>query len=207
MRHHLICAIGLAGGLIAGTALPTIAADAKGDFAVRGAGRLSCAELTDALAKKDATRLTIFGAWLEGYITANSQLLPNTFDATPWQTTELLLALSGQSCANRGPETQIMDVVGRLIAEMQPIRLAERSGLLRMSHGDAVQVHYRAVIERARDRLKALGYEFTSDEMTGKKALDELTANLKRYQTENKLQPSGRLDQHTLLNLFVRPQK
>lgn len=207
MKHHLFCAIGLAGGLVAGLGLPTMAADAKGDFSVRGAGRLSCAELTDALAKKDATRLTIFGAWLEGYITANSQLLPNTFDATPWQTTELLLALSGQSCANRGPETQFMDVVGRLIAEMRPIRLAERSGLVRMTQDESVQVHYRVVVERARDRLVELGYQFSSDTVMGAKALDELTENLKLYQEKTKLPQSGRLDQHTLLNLFVRPQK
>lgn len=207
MKHHLICAVALAGGLVTGLGLPAIAADSKGDFAVRGAGRLTCAELTDALAKKDATRLTIFGAWLEGYITANSQLLPNTFDATPWQTTELLLALSGQACANRGPKTQFMDVVGRLIAEMRPIRLAERSGLVRLSQEESVQVHYRVVVERARARLVELGYEFTTDTVMGAKAMDELVANLKQYQEKTKLPPSGRLDQHTLLNLFVRPQQ
>lgn len=207
MKHHLICAFVIAGGLVAGPGAPAIAADAKGDFAVRGAGRLTCAELTDALAKKDATRLTIFGAWLEGYITANSQLLPNTFDATPWQTTELLLALSGQSCANRGAKTQFMDIVGRLIAEMRPIRLAERSGLVRMTQDDSVQVHYRVVVERARNRLEELGYQFTGDTVMGAKALDELTENLKRYQEKARLPQSGRLDQHTLLNLFVRPQK
>ena len=183
------------------------AADGNGDFAIRGAGRLTCEQLGAALAARDATQLTIFATWVEGYITAANQFQDATFDATPWQTTELILALSGQACAERGQETTFMDIIGRLIAEMRPIRLAEKSGLVRIGDENAVQVHYRETVERVRARLIALGYEFEQPSIIGEKAMDEMSANLRAYQAKEKLPQSGRLDQHTLLNLFVRPSK
>lgn len=184
--------------------LPTIAADANGDFAVRGAGRIACAELQDALQAKDQQRLTIFATWIDGYVTALSQTGEDTFDAAPWMTTELLLALAGQSCANR-PDADVMAVVGRLMAELRPIRLAERSPLLKIDEGDAATVLYRETVERARARLEALGYGFETEGVVGRAAHEELRKNLLAYQEASGLPPSGRLDQHTLLNLFVRP--
>ena len=188
-------------------ALPThgFAADAKGDFAVRGAGRLACSELVDALETKDQ-RLTIFATWLEGYVTAANQFSDATFDSAPWQTTELLIALAGRSCAARA-NANVMDVVGRLIAEMRPLRLRERSPLVKIARPDEAQVHYRETVERVRARLIELGYEFETTSIIGEKPQNEMEAHLLDFQKQNGLPPSGRLDQHTLLNLFVRPSE
>lgn len=197
----LICALTIAAQL----AHPAVAADTNGDFAIRGAGRISCAEVIDSLATKDQQRLTILATWVEGYITAQNQLQNATFDATPWQTTELIMALAGQACQQRGNDTLFMDVIGRLVSEMRPLRLAERSELVTLNFGDAAQVHYQTTVERARARLEVLGYTFTQDGILGPAALDELSNNISQYQETTGLPVSGQLDQNTLLSLFVQP--
>lgn len=184
---------------------PVAAADKDGDFAIRGVGRISCAELSDALEKKDNQRLTLFGTWLEGYISAANQFSSNTFDITPWQTTELLLALSGRACA-QDPDKNFMGVIGRLIADMRPLRLPEKSPVVKLQTEKNVQVQYRETVERVRRRLTELGYRFTTSSVMGEKSLLELRDNVLAYQRENKLPPTGDLDQHTLLNLFVLPE-
>lgn len=197
----------LAACLLAGmTAVPAQAADSKGDFAIRGVGRISCQELIDALEKKDQQRLSFFGTWLEGYITAANQFSENTFDVTPWQTTELLLALLGRGCA-QNPDRNFMAMSGRLIAEMRPLRLTEQSAILKLQTAESVQTQYKEIVERVRRRLEELGYTFQVDGIIGENALNELRANVLAYQKASKLPPTGDLDQHTLLNLFVVPEK
>jgi len=196
----------LAAVLAAPAGAPVQAADTSGDFAIRGVGRISCAELSDAVEKKDKQRLSFFGTWLEGYISAANQFSDNTFDVTPWQTTELLLALLGRACAQH-PDQNFMGVVGRLIAEMRPLRLTENSPLLKLQTDKNVQVQYREIVERVRRRLVDLGYAFAEEGIIGERALEELRANLRAYQQANKLPVSGDLDQHTMLNLFVLPKK
>jgi len=193
--------------LVMGTCLsqPVVAADSNGDFAIRGAGRLSCEELLDAYAKMDQTRLAIFATWVEGYVTGQNQLQPTTFDALPWQTTELVMALARQACNQRGKDTVFMDVIGRLVAEMRPLRLPEQSEMIALNSGDAVQVHYRTTIERVRARLESLGYSFNQDNLIGSEAMAELTRIVTAYQQDKNLPVSGQLDQNTLLSLFVRP--
>lgn len=198
-----ICALLIGASLLSFSSVE--AADEDGDFAIRGAGRIQCSELIDGLEKKDQ-RLTIFATWLEGYITASNQLSNRTFDSTPWQTTELLLALAGRSCAAK-PDSKFMDVVGRLIAEMRPLRVREKSTLVQIRDSESVQVHYKVVVERVRSRLVELGYKFKTTTVIGKKAQEELKTHLLAFQESNGLPPSGELDQHTLLNLFVRPKK
>ena len=197
----------LAGCLVAASVSgPVQAADSSGDFAIRGVGRISCKELSDAVDKKDKQRLSFFGTWLEGYISAANQFSEDTFDVTPWQTTELLLALLGRACAQH-QDRNFMAVAGRLIAEMQPLRLTERSPVLKLQTADNVQVQYKEIVERVRTRLIELGYTFEVEGIIGEKALEELRANVRAYQEGHRLPPSGELDQHTLLNLFVLPKK
>lgn len=189
---------------IAGGSEVARAADANGAFSIRGAGRISCEELLAGLEAKDK-RLNVFAHWLEGYITASNQLMGDTFDVTPWQTTELLLALAGRSCAAT-PDKNFMDVVGRLIAQFRPLRVQEKSALVQIRAGESVQVHYRVVVERARTRLIQLGHAFESQGIEGQASSAEMRRNLIAYQNTVGLPPSGRLDQQTLLNLFVTPK-
>lgn len=204
ITRAMLAASVMMAGIVTGTV--ALAADKDGNFAIRGVGRISCAELTNALQNKDQQRLSFFGTWLEGYITAANQFSENTFDSTPWQTTELMLALLGRGCAQT-PDKNFMGVVGRLIADMRPLRLTQNSPILKLQTEDNVQTHYREIVERVRARLIELGYAFEVDGIIGKKALDELRANISAYQKAANLPPTGNLDQHTMLNLFVVPDK
>jgi hypothetical protein len=67
------------------------AADADGNFVIKGAGTATCATLQKAKAARDERYASIAG-WLDGYLSAQNELRGATFDLAPWQQTELLLA-------------------------------------------------------------------------------------------------------------------
>ena len=116
-----------------------------------------------------------------------------------------MLALLGRACAQR-PDVNFMAVVGRLAAEMRPLRLTKKSDVIRLSGQETAQVHYRTVIERVRRRLEELGYGFNAPALTDDAAFRELRKHVGDFQKKNNLPPTGNLDQHTLLSLFVLPK-
>ncbi len=69
-------AIGLAYGFSA--AAPASAADASGKYAALGLGARTCADLMAA--PKEVAM--IVGVWVQGYMTAHNQVLPDTFDVS-----------------------------------------------------------------------------------------------------------------------------
>lgn len=182
--------------LLAPTA--TFAADSKGDFAIRGLGRFACPQLLEAMEAKDA-RLNVFGAWVDGYISALNQQSPGTFDAAPWQTTELIVSLAGRRCAAEA-DANFHTIVGRILAEMRPLRLVERSDVVALRSGERVSPLYAEIVNRAKLRLTELGHRGADDD-------DQmLGASIRAFQADKNLPQTGLLDQQTLLNLFVRPK-
>ena len=81
--------------------LPANAADAKGGFAVEGAGRSPARPFLKAKAN-GGNDLAIFAGWVDGYLTGANQHAPQTYDFTPWQTVGLLIAALANHC-EKGP--------------------------------------------------------------------------------------------------------
>ena len=168
------------------------AADAEGLFVVEGPGRLSCAELAG---EPDPATVARTAAWLSGYLSAHNQLLPETFDLTPWQTPATLLALVGQYCAaNR--DDSVSDAAQHLVRFLAPGRLTAREEAVSVPSGGASVVLYASVVAQARVALAEAGYP-------AGETLEALAGAVRAFQAAEGLSPTGLLDQATLGRLLL----
>ena len=125
------------------------------------------------------------------------------YDVTPWQTTELLLVLLQQHCEDN-PEDAFIGATAALIKSLFPIRLSERSELVKISYNNADSYYYAEILLRAKARLKQLGYyegepdaRFTTED----------ARIFSEYQKKAGLTVTGIPDQYTLANLFLKRVK
>ena len=132
-------------GLWMATALPAGAADADGKFAVKGAARTTCTHFVTAReGRKENTQLyALFGAWLEGYLSALNERSVGTYDLTSFESTELLATLIYSNC-KRALDKPFFNVVRRLVSALNTTRLPAYSKL--------VEVTGAAVVEGAEPR-------------------------------------------------------
>ncbi len=192
MRRYVLLAFALSFSPLAA------AADADGNFVIKGAGTASCATLLEAKAAADERYASIAG-WLDGYLTAQNELRERTFDLAPWQQTELLLAALAGWCKSR-PQDTLHTAAFRLIGTLEPGRLTERSERLEVGERDeAAVVVYETVWRRVQQRLKLRG--LYDGEITD--SADEASrAALRRFQLERGLPATGLPDQVTLAQLL-----
>lgn len=183
--------------LILAWTMPAKAADADGNFVIKGAGTASCASLIEAKAARDGRYSSIAG-WLDGYLTAQNELRAGTFDLAPWQQTELLLAALAGWCRSR-PQDTLHTAVFRLVESLQSGRLAERSALVTIGDDSSQVVVYSAVWERVQQRLKLRG--FYDGDITGVEDARSRDA-LRAFQAARELPVTGLPDQPTLAQLL-----
>lgn len=176
-----------------------IAADSEGKFAVKGAGKRTCAAFTKASVEK-STDYYLFGGWVEGFISSYNQFQPQNFDITPWQTTELLLTLLKSHCASN-PESRFLSATNSLIKTLFPIRLNEKSNLISIQVGKSKSYFYQEIMLRAKGRLKAMGY-LSGNINSAFTTSDAIV--LEKYQKDIGLPSTGTLDQKTLASLFLK---
>jgi hypothetical protein len=178
------------------------AADASGEFAVRGAGSAPCAKFTKdkATGSRD---FYVFAGWLDGYLTAANQMREATYDVAPWQTTELLLRLLGDYCAER-PQVAFSLAARRLTEALDGQKLAEASELKRVEHKGRFTLIYADVMKRAQQRLKELGlYSGAADGEFGQQTREAI----ERFQSDRRFEATGLPDQRTLAVLLGGPEK
>jgi hypothetical protein len=186
--------------IAAGASADALAADANGDFAIRGAGAQSCAALVRAWDER-TDDLALYAGWIEGYLTGLNQHLDDTFEIAPWQTAASLLALVRQACANADAQTGVMAVTARLIRELAPARLKAKSPMVGVAIGDFRTALYADTVEAMRLRLRAEGFE-PGPEGAPFGGLD--SAALGAFQKARGLEETAAPDQRTLFALFVR---
>lgn len=146
----------LAAGLAALLTSPALAADADGNFAIRGIGGQSCGAIVDAITKDDvATRDTVImtlSTWLGGYLTYANRVVAERFDVVPFVSDIDVLALVVDRCEaarDAAFETAASDIIGALapvgVASRAPIADLESSVTLREPTVAALQ---QALINR-----------------------------------------------------------
>ena len=176
------------------------AADANGDFAIKGAGLQTCGALAQAfdLSSRD---LALYGGWLEGYVTGVNQFTENSFDFTPWQNTQTMLGLLKLACDQSSAETQIMVAFNQVLRALAPGRLTEKSPVEQVSDGTRATVIYSDLITRIQQRLIALEH----GEVTVNGEMDEPTTQaLSALQKARGIDVTGLPDQATMIALFLR---
>ena len=191
--HRLIIAIALLW-----LATPMVsAADKDGAFALKGIGRLNCAQFVDA-AKNGTNRLYQFGGWLEGYVSAYNHLSPDTFDVLSFESPDLLARMIGSHCSNN-PDDRFADVVVALVGKLKDERIAVRSKLLQLPGEQGNTYLYAETLRRTQQALKERDYyEGTVDGAFG----PATRAALQNFQRDNSLIVTGAPDQQTLRRLL-----
>ena len=175
------------------------AADKKGNYAAKGLGILTCAQLDDASKKNPEKLKLMFHTYLGGYLTAFNQLKKGTFDILPWQNTENFGVLVSNYCTNN-PDLQLVLALGRMTKAFESARLTRSTELVKISEGDDFVWIYKTVIWRAQKALKDRGYyKWNPDALFGpgtRKAF-------KGFQKDNDLKVTGLPDQITLFKLLL----
>lgn len=175
------------------------ASDTNGKFAVKGAGKQSCSSFIQA-AQIKSTDYYLYGGWVEGFISSYNQFQPNSFDITPWQTTELILALLESHCKDN-PNTKFLTATNSLIKTLFPIRLKNESNYVKIQVGKSQMYFYQEIVKRAKKRLERLGY-LKDTAYTSFSKKDAIA--FENYQKAIGLNITGVPDQKTLLSLFLK---
>lgn len=173
------------------------AADENNQFSIRGAGLLTCKAFVEERAKQSPAYLMI-GGWIDGYITGVNQYAPQTYDATPFETTEMLMLIIDRHC-QQNPDDLLYPVANSILIRLQDQRLQTNSPFQIVRVGDYQTRLYQAVIRRIQANLSQLGHldapvSETWDEPT--------TRALAAYQSAKSLEATGFPDQITLWRLF-----
>lgn len=192
-----ICPIIIAASLMSMPAC-VFAADGKGVYAIDGGGGAACKAFTDARKAGNERAGDLFAGWLDGYVSAANQTSPETFDLTPWQTSELLLALLARYCETY-PDDRFEIAVNNLLRALRPQRLSTQSEQIIVGgEGKGIAI-YREVLRRAQQSLAAQGlYSSAIDGNYGDSTRKALTA----FQEKNALKVTGLPDMETLYRLL-----
>lgn len=179
---------------------PSWAADENGKFAIKGGGLQGCDKFLEAI-ESNSQDIALYGGWIEGFVTAQNQHNENTFDVTPWQTTQTLLQLTRSVCTQAKPDSRFIDAFAGVFRILAPSRLTTESEVVGVTNGENSAVAYREILKRVQTVLRDKGYDIQND--TGE--FDEQTVkDLMDYQTKQGLVASGLPDQPTLYSLFFK---
>jgi hypothetical protein len=188
----ILASLAIAAGALL-VAAPAQAASAAGEFAAKGAGRVTCAAFTDARTR-NVPEQGQYVAFVEGYLTAANRYEPATYDLAPWHNSGAIGAIVDQHCKANAADTLAV-VALKLAGSLNSIRLLEASPLIEVKEGEARAVLYAAILKRAQAELKKKG--LLSLEPDGV-FNPETRAALQTFQTQIKLPPTGVPDGATL---------
>lgn len=175
------------------------AADTKGNFAIKGAGRVTCADFNRAIAGKSEAALGMV-SWLAGYLTAANQYEPRTYDLLAWQD-ELYLVASVRGYCQKFPKRPLIAVAIGLTQSLRAGRVIADSPVRLFANGNNRVALYADVVRRLQQALAT--QKLYSGPIDGE-ASAQLISGIQRFQTSRKLPPSGLPDQQTLY-LLLKP--
>ncbi|MGH7390145.1 MAG: peptidoglycan-binding domain-containing protein [Candidatus Rokuibacteriota bacterium] len=175
------------------------AADGEGRFSIRGAGLLACETYVKERSVQSKAYYVIAG-WLDGYLTALNQFSPDTYDATPFESTELLTYVIDGHC-KKHPQDRLFPLVNTILVRLKNERLRTFSPFVTVKVGERQTRVYEEVVRRAQQELARRGhYRGKVDGKFGP-AVEQALAG---FQRKEKLAATGFPDQATLWRLLRR---
>ena len=123
--------------------------------AVEGPGGQPCRALTTAQSDSPET-FGAYGVFISGFLMAANAYEEDTFDLTPWQTPDVMLAQVARFCA-ANPDQPIGGAIAAYLQYLRPDRLQEPSEVVEATNGQETVRLYAAVVDRIRERLEADG--------------------------------------------------
>lgn len=144
-------------GVVSGCGLgPASAADAGGQFAVRGAGFATCQHYLRAHELK-ANEWYLFFGWLDGYLSAFNEKSAETFDVAPWQSTELIAEIVRNVCA-RDAAQYFYPVVRTVVSGLDEQKLATAEAKKSVDVGENTALIYPTTLRKAQLALAERGH-------------------------------------------------
>lgn len=170
--------------------------DKNNTYAIEGAGIASCSKFIETANTKDK-HYYIYGGWVEGYLTATNQYQEETFDLTPWQSTQLILKIIESICLNN-PKAKFHQVLNNLVPELSKQRI-DIGGKFIDINGKRKYIFQEEVILRMKKALTQKQL-FSGDYST--EYNDELINAVIKFQKKINQKATGLPDQTTLFELF-----
>jgi hypothetical protein len=190
MRRIIIFCVAVAATQIGQSVM---AADSLGRYAANYPATLGCDKLTEA--DRDAPELYAVAAFAEGWLSAHAKLTPGTFDFTPWQSIEYVVAQLRAYCA-ANPDAQVLNALDQLTSFLAPDALKEGGPPRTVTNGEQLIMLHPELLDRIRAELKAQGFAKEGDE--------DPMSGLKDFQRNESLPDSGMPDERTLQRLFKK---
>jgi hypothetical protein len=194
MKRHL-AALGLA---VAAIGAPAAAQDNARQFAVEGAGMLTCARFTAAREDTTSPDYQRMIGFIEGFLSAANLYEPDTFDLTPWHNAAALDIIVGNHCAEH-PEDRLVGVTQRMVGGLRPFRIARFSPMLEVGDGQNRTFVYETILRRAQAALQLRGLYSGPEDGTYTPALRDA---FRGFQRSVGLEPTGVPDPATLWKLL-----
>lgn len=167
-------------------------------FAVEGAGRVSCKQFTALYKDQKSTDYQHVMGFVEGYLTAANRYEPNTFDLTPWHNAVALGLILEKHCGAHPDET-LVSTLQRMVTSFRPIRVASFSKLVEVGDDKKRTIVYDAVLKRSQAALRNKGlYQGPEDGIY----TPTLREAFKKFQQQKSLPASGLPDPATLWTLL-----
>ena len=174
------------------------AADASGNFAVRGLGSQTCATYVAAAAKPE--EFARYGNWLLGYVTVQNRLTPDTYDVIPTEPGADFPNVVAVVCRTN-PQMLLENAAASAISVMKPLRQTAASPLVQVSvDGKTVTIH--------QDSLKRLQTALIAKQVFKGAANGTSTAAftdaLKAFQRKEGIPVTGLPDIDTFIRAIVK---
>lgn len=123
----------------------TYAIDKNGKFAVKGVGNTSCVKFRSAITTNDSQKY-LYAGWLNGYITAQNQHWPETFDVSSWETVETLSNYVYHYC-EKNPNLSYFQASTQMLNELFDDRVREYVGAQEVPlNGTSINVYKQVVV-------------------------------------------------------------
>jgi len=191
--------LSLLAGLIFSTAAP--AADASGEFAVRGIGAQTCAALLAGTeSDKGAVTLQHLSIWASGYLSHANRASQGIFDAMPIQDSVAIAQIVTHLCRDN-TDILVENVMAKLVQTLASVAPTAPSELDTIKNGSYSVVIRRSVMTAVQNRLVALDLLDAAavDGLYGAKSQTALS----KYQESRKLAVTGVPDAATVLRILI----
>lgn len=177
-----------------------VAADAEGNYAVRGMGAQPCSALVRA-AQTGAAEYRLFRDWADGYMTALNRTTDDVFDVMMIQRSDVVVGLLARVCAVETDDIRVETALARLLNRVEPARVAGASELMQISLGETHVLLRQETLIRVQEALAERG--LYDGEPSGE--FDEATRTALRQFQDNEDIPATRVPDHTTLIRLLVP--